>query len=61
MLFRSVYGMKVLGCGQLTDDVSHAFEYVLNLGTVHAMTVGMSSRAQLLENIDTVAALTTQG
>ena len=58
---KGVYGMKVLGCGQLTDGVSRAFEYVLNLGTVHAMTVGMSSRDQLLENIDTVEALTAQG
>jgi predicted aldo/keto reductase-like oxidoreductase len=54
---KGVYGMKVLGCGQLTSDVPRAFEYVLNLGTVHAMTVGMSSRAQLLENIETVEAL----
>ncbi len=54
---KGLYGMKVLGCGQLTSDVPRAFEYVLNLGTVHAMTIGMSSRAQILENIETVEAL----
>jgi 1-deoxyxylulose-5-phosphate synthase len=58
---KGIYGMKVLGCGQLTRDIPRAFEYVLNLGTVHAMTVGMSSRAQLIENINAVEALETQG
>jgi predicted aldo/keto reductase-like oxidoreductase len=58
---KGVYGMKVLGCGQLTSDVPRAFAYVLNLGTVDAVTVGMSSRAQLLENVETVEALSHQG
>jgi aryl-alcohol dehydrogenase-like predicted oxidoreductase len=54
---KGVYGMKVLGCGQLTSDVPRAFEYVFNLRSVHAITVGMSSRDQLMENIKAVAAL----
>jgi aryl-alcohol dehydrogenase-like predicted oxidoreductase len=54
---KGVYGMKVLGCGQLTSDVQRAFRYVLDLGTVDAMTVGMSSRAQLLENVEIVQGL----
>jgi aryl-alcohol dehydrogenase-like predicted oxidoreductase len=46
-----VYGMKVLGCGALTKDVRRALAYVFQLGTVHAVTIGMTSERQLMENI----------
>lgn len=48
---KAVYGMKVLGCGALTDDPRRGIEYVLHLGTVHALTIGMSSHTQLHENV----------
>ncbi len=48
---KAVYGMKVLGCGHLAHDARAAIEYVLKLGTVHALTIGTSSHEQLLENV----------
>ncbi len=47
---KAVYAMKVLGCGRLTHDVRRAFEYVLGLGTVHALTIGTSSLDELTMN-----------
>ena len=57
---KAVYGMKVLGCGRLTHDVRGAVKYVLGLGTVHTMVVGMTDRAQLDENIRLVNELSPQ-
>ncbi|MGC9393431.1 MAG: aldo/keto reductase [Anaerolineae bacterium] len=54
---KGVYGMKVLGCGALKGDVRTAIEYVLQLGTVHAFTIGMTSAAQLDENVRLVEEL----
>jgi aryl-alcohol dehydrogenase-like predicted oxidoreductase len=48
---KAVYGMKVLGCGQLAGKARAAIQYVLQLGVVHAVTVGISTREQLLENV----------
>jgi 1-deoxyxylulose-5-phosphate synthase len=53
-LYRSgkgIYAMKVLGCGQLVGDVERAFRFVLGLGTVHALSIGMTGQAQLRENV----------
>ncbi len=57
---KAVYGMKVLGCGNLRHDPSKAIAYVLNLGTVYAMTIGTSSVSQLQENVDLVNKLAPQ-
>jgi aryl-alcohol dehydrogenase-like predicted oxidoreductase len=54
---KAVCAMKVLGCGKLVNDVEGAIEYVLQLGTVHAMTIGTSSRAQLQQNLGVMEAL----
>lgn len=51
---KAIYGMKVLGCGQLASKARAAIQYVFHLGVVHAITVGISSREQLLENIGIV-------
>ena len=48
---KAVYGMKVLGCGALKDNTRQAIEYMLRLGTVHAFTIGITSQAQLDENV----------
>jgi len=48
---KAVCGMKVLGCGQLAHSARAAIEFVLKLGTVHAMTIGTSSREQLDQNV----------
>ncbi len=48
---KAVYGMKVLGCGELTQDVQKAIEYVFQLRAVHAITIGMKRRESLYENV----------
>jgi aryl-alcohol dehydrogenase-like predicted oxidoreductase len=48
---KAVYGMKVLGCGQLVSKARAAMQYVLELGVVHSIVVGTSRRQHLLENI----------
>jgi len=58
---KAVYGMKVLGCGALKDNVRAAIEYVLQLGAVHAITIGMTSVAQLEENVRLVEELDLSG
>jgi aryl-alcohol dehydrogenase-like predicted oxidoreductase len=57
---KAVYGMKVLGCGQLAHEARSAIRYVLSLGTVHALAVGTSSRRQLIENVRLVEELAPQ-
>lgn len=52
-----VYGMKVLGCGSLARDAHKAFEYVLGLGTVHALNIGISKREHLYEHVRLVEEL----
>lgn len=54
---KAVYGMKVLGCGQLAGSARAAVEYVLQLGTVHAITIGISSREHLYQNLRLVEEL----
>jgi hypothetical protein len=54
---KAVFGMKVLGCGQLTRDARAAVQYVLRLGTVYAITVGISRRQHLYENLELVEEL----
>ena len=51
---KAVYGMKVLGCGQLAGKARAAIQYVLKLGVVHALVIGTSAREQLLENLGLV-------
>lgn len=48
---RGVYGMKILGNGRLSSDVGSAIQYALQLKTLHAITIGITSQAQLLENL----------
>jgi aryl-alcohol dehydrogenase-like predicted oxidoreductase len=54
---KAVYGMKVLGAGRLADDPRAAIEYVLGLGTVHALTIGISQLAHLEQNVRTIEEL----
>jgi len=57
---RAVYGMKVLGCGQLVRKARAAIQYVLKLGVVHAITIGISRREHLDENVRLVEELAPQ-
>jgi aryl-alcohol dehydrogenase-like predicted oxidoreductase len=46
-----VYGMKVVGCGDLGNDARDAIHFVLDLPSVDAITIGMASRDEVDENI----------
>jgi predicted aldo/keto reductase-like oxidoreductase len=54
---KAVYGMKVLGCGQLASDAHAAVEYVFGLGTVHAITIGTSKAKHFYHNLGVVEEL----
>jgi aryl-alcohol dehydrogenase-like predicted oxidoreductase len=51
---KAVWGMKVLGCGQLAGKARTAIQYVLKLGVVHSLVIGTSARGQILENVKLV-------
>lgn len=57
---KAVYGMKVLGCGRLTEDPRAAIRYVFQLGAVHAITIGISKREYLHQNLELVEELAPQ-
>lgn len=56
---KAVYGMKVLGNGHLSSDVGSAIQYALKLGTLHAITIGMTNQDQLMKNIRYVSEYST--
>ena len=51
-----IYGMKVVGCGDLVQNARDAIHYVLDLPCVDAITLGMKSRQEVDENIGWVEA-----
>jgi predicted aldo/keto reductase-like oxidoreductase len=55
-----VYGMKVVGCGELGHDAQNAIHFVLNLSCVDAITVGMKNKAEIDDNIGYVEAHDTE-
>ena len=57
---KAIYGMKVLGCGQLAGEARAAIQYVLQLGTVHALTIGVSRQDHLQQNVHLVEELAPQ-
>lgn len=57
---RGVYGMKILGNGRLSSDVGSAIQYALQLRNLHAITIGITSQDQLLENLGYVSRFSTK-
>lgn len=54
---KGIYGMKVLGMGKLAKDAESqrdAIEFVMGLPCVHAMTIGMTSKAEVDANVNVV-------
>ena len=50
---KGIYGMKVLGQGKLAKENGPraAIQFVMGLPPVHAMSIGMTSRGQVIENV----------
>jgi aryl-alcohol dehydrogenase-like predicted oxidoreductase len=53
---KGVYGMKVLGQGKLAkaDGPREGIKFVMGLPCVHAMTIGMTSQREVIENVGIV-------
>jgi 1-deoxyxylulose-5-phosphate synthase len=49
---KGVYGMKVMGCGQLGDDPARAVQFALNLSCVDAIVIGMEDEGQIDQNLN---------
>lgn len=47
---KGVYGMKVMGAGQLGRDPERAIRYVMGIPSVDAFTIGMTSEREVLDN-----------
>jgi predicted aldo/keto reductase-like oxidoreductase len=54
---KGVYGMKVMGAGELGSDPTKAIRYVMDLDCVDALTIGMVSRDQITSNVAIVESL----
>lgn len=48
---KGLYGMKVMGAGDLAASPARNLEFVFGLGCLHAVTIGMLSRRELEENV----------
>jgi aryl-alcohol dehydrogenase-like predicted oxidoreductase len=48
---KAVVGMKVMGCGRLGEQGRQAIAFALGLGTVYALTIGVTNEGQLRQNI----------
>ena len=46
-----VYGMKVVGCGDLCENARDAIHFVLDLNAIDSITVGMKNKKEVDENI----------
>ena len=57
---KAVYGMKILGNGRLSNDVRSAIQYAQNLGSLHAITIGITHQDQLIENIQLIKEFSSQ-
>jgi aryl-alcohol dehydrogenase-like predicted oxidoreductase len=51
---KAIYGMKILGAGRLTGQARASIKYVFQLGVVHAITIGISHREHLYQDVKLV-------
>lgn len=51
---KGVIAMKVLGQGDLVEDVSQGIEFVAGLSCVDAMVIGMTDESQIQQNVSLV-------
>lgn len=55
---KGVYGMKVVGAGELGGDARDAIHYVLDIPAIDAITIGMQNRQEVDDNIGYVGSHT---
>jgi aryl-alcohol dehydrogenase-like predicted oxidoreductase len=49
---KGVYGMKVMGAGQLGHDPERALQFALNLDCLDAIVIGMEGEGEIDQNLD---------
>lgn len=54
---KGVYVIKILGCGELADDVPAAIKFVLQYPFIHAYNIGMRNLGELRENLAVIEGL----
>ncbi len=54
---KAIYGMKVVGQGELTDDPEKAIRFTFGTGVITAVTIGMVSEAEIRQNVGIVKSL----
>jgi aryl-alcohol dehydrogenase-like predicted oxidoreductase len=54
---KGIYGMKVVGQGELTHDPEKAIRFTFGTGVVAAVTIGMISEAEIRQNVGIVRQL----
>lgn len=56
---KGIIGMKIFGCGQLTDEQQRqkSLNYVMKSGNIDCMTIGVESTQQLDDNIERIMKL----
>lgn len=48
---KGIYSMKVLGGGNLIHSAKECFDFILSNQNIHAVAVGMQSKAEIINNI----------
>ena len=46
---KGIIGMKILGAGQLQDQIDDCLRFILNIDGVDAFTIGQESNEQLMD------------
>ena len=54
---KSILGMKIVGVGELRDQIDQSLKFVLGLGVVNAFTIGFESVQELDQMIEKIAAV----
>lgn len=46
-----IIGMKIMGVGKLASCAKEAIDYIFSLNLIHAVTIGMTDKKMLNENL----------
>jgi len=57
---KGVIGMKILGAGQLQDQVDDCLRFVLNFDCVDAFTIGQESIEQMMDLVKRIPTVSTE-
>lgn len=58
---KAIYGMKVVGQGELTRDPQRAIRFAFGSGVITAVTIGMLNETEIRQNVGIVGSLFPEG